>query len=245
MFSDEIIAAAKAHAAEAWPRESCGLVTPEGYSPQPNIAADPLHFFTAPPAAVLAQQKAGTLHAVVHSHPYPHLPVPSEHDMRQQLAMAVPWGIVPVGESGEAGDPFWWGGTERPPLIGRPYRHGVTDCYSLCRDYYAQRGIDLPEWPREWQWWEDDDHPDYYLRHFEALGFRKIPAGEATTGDGVLIAIGGEVSHAAVISAPGVLLHHPGGNSAYDPERRSREDPLNRWMSHVRQAIRYEGGGSG
>ena len=76
----------------------------------------------------------------------------------------MPWGIIPT-DGERVGDPIMWG-DQLPiaPLIGREFRHGTSDCYTLVRDAYRlgkdgmkEHGIDgwpldpiqLPEVPRD------------------------------------------------------------------------------------------------
>ena len=243
MIGKAAISAMCADAAERAPQESCGLVIHDEYHACDNIADDPVASFRITPKVVFDAQRAGTLQAIIHSHPYPHPAAPSHADMIAQLAQAVPFGIVPVAESGEPGEPFFWGAdTPRPALLGRPYRHGVTDCYAVCRDYYQQEhDLDLPDYARGWGWWHAPDCPDLYAKHFAGAGFESIDPALAALGDGVLIAVGhrGIISHAGVIVEPGVILHHPAGDRPYDPVRLSRRDALARWLPHVRHVVRH------
>ena len=237
------LTAMRADAAARAPLESCGLVVDGEYRPCENIAGSPRASFRIEPSLVLEAHRSG-LDAIIHSHPHPYPAAPSRADMAAQIAHDVPFGIVPVSETGEPGEPFFWGAdTPRPDLHERPYRWGITDCYSLCRDYYHERGIDLPDYPRAWRWWREAEHPDLFLRHFaaagSAAGFGAIDTAEAAPGDGVLIALDGVVCHAGVIVEPGLLLHHPAGDRPYDPARRPRSDLLARWLPHVRLVVRH------
>ncbi len=244
---DAVLAAMRSHAEAEFPRESCGLLL-EGaagaeYQACPNAAASPETAFRIDPRALAAAGER--LLAVVHSHPPPAPPCPSAADMRQQIAMALPWHIVPVGEGGDAAEPFAFGDQARAtdrPYVGRGYRHGVDDCYSIVRDWYArERGLVLADQPREWAWWADDGHPDLYERGFAAAGFVEVSPAEAAVGDALLIAFGARaaVSHAGVIVEPGVMLHHPSGAGPHDPNRLSRRDPIARWQGHVRRVLRH------
>jgi len=225
------------HAEAEWPRESCGWVDRRGrYRPAANAAPDPCAAFRMDPPPPRRAR------AIVHSHPWPHHPCPSATDMRQQIATALPWGIVPVSEHGDAAAPFWWGpGTDRGALLGRPYRHGVTDCYSLARDWYAERrGLSLPDYARGWDWWSmGDGNPDLYERHFAECGFLDVPRSEAAVGDALLMRVRAPVpNHAGVLVEPGVLLHHPGGSRPWDPGRLSRRDVAARWSPYVVRVLR-------
>lgn len=238
--------AAMSHAADEARRgrESCGLVFGGGYRREPNLAPNPAEGFALASRSVLEMEASGLPWAVVHSHPHPLHPCPSALDMEQQLASARPWAIVPVGEGGDPAEPFWWGPeVPPPPLVGRPYRHGVTDCYAVVRDWWRlERGVELPDHPREWAWWEAGaEGPDLYERHFRAAGFKEIAAAEAGVGDCLLLQVRSPTpNHAAVIVEPGLILHHPGGDRPHDPARLSRRDLLARWTPHVVRAVRLE-----
>ena len=238
MSAAEQVEAMMRHAEAEWPRESCGWVDAKGvYRPAANAAPDPVAAFRLDPAP-------RAFAAIVHSHPHPHHACPSAADMRQQIATDVPWAIVPVSEHGEAARPFWWGPeTERGPLVGRPYRHGVTDCYALVRDFYGERGVDLPDYARDWDWWgRTEGNPNLYEAHFAECGFAEVPPSEAAVGDALLMQVRAPVpNHAAVIVEPGVLLHHPGGSLPWDPGRLSRRDVAARWTPYVARVLRPEG----
>ena len=58
--------------------------------------------------------------------------------------------------------------------VGCTPQTGVSDCYSLIRDWYrTERGIALPEFPRDWEWWEYGG--DLYAMGFAEAGFVKLP----------------------------------------------------------------------
>jgi cell wall-associated NlpC family hydrolase len=130
---------------------------------------------------------------------------------------------------------FWWGGgAPRAPLIGRSFRHGVTDCYALLRDYYAlERGIELPEFPRRSQWW--DLGGDMLAENFEQVGFRQLHGpDQLAPGDALLGRIGGGVvNHCGIYIGQGLILHHL-------TNRLSRREPLEPWKRYISHYLRYE-----
>ncbi len=236
------MAAMRAHAESEFPRESCGLVVGGAYRPCRNVAEDPEAAFQVPRAEMAAA--GGSLQAVVHSHPGgPRCP--SEADMRGQMATAVPWGIVPVDAGGGAPRalaPFFWGdGSPPPPLVGRPFRHGVTDCYSLARDFYRlELGVALPDYPRSWGWWLADPDQDLYMRHFASAGFREVDGLSAEVGDIALMQVRSRVAnHAAVYLGSGMVLHQLGVGAEHDPSRLSCREPVARWRPFIRAWIRH------
>ncbi|WP_034609574.1 C40 family peptidase [Desulfovibrio aminophilus] len=236
MFDPDVIRAIRAHAEAEFPRESCGLVVGGAYLPMDNLAQDPESEFAMPPEALL---RPG-IQAVVHSHPAGP-DCPSEADMAQQIASGLPWGIVTVCPDGEAEgpaarEPFFWGdGVPRPPLKGREFRHGVTDCYALCRDWHFQEtGELLPDFPRPDEWWAHGGN--LLLERFREAGFETVPLSEARRGDGLLFSIrlgrrDDVVNHCAVLLDHGMILHHLAG-------RLSRQEHLGGWRRFLRLAIR-------
>jgi len=258
MFPAAVLDAARAHAARAFPAESCGLALRAGrafkYLPCENLAPDPKTRFEIAPKVVLKAQKSGALAAVIHSHPAPLPACPSEADMRAQVAMGALWGIVPVGEEGDAGEVFFFGDQAPRPwraaaragdleaLVGLPYRHGVTDCFSLLRDYYAAvAALDLPEVPRGFtSAGPASETHDYYAELHESYGFAPVELQQAAPGDALLLQIRADhINHAAVLVSAGEMLHHPGGAHAHEPQRLSRREPAARWGEYIARVVRH------
>jgi cell wall-associated NlpC family hydrolase len=158
--------------------------------------------------------------------------------MRYQMQLAIPFVVMcwPLY------DVFWWGDQLAPsPLIGRGFRHGVHDCYSLLRDYYVEKfGVRLIDEPRDWNWWDDKQGLDLYRQHFDAAGFRVIDKREATqVGDGLLMSFNYRVPmHGAVVWDNDLILHHPAGMKPVDPTRLSVVAPRSRFIRHVALALR-------
>ncbi len=102
-ISTAVVAAIRAHAAQAHPLEACGLLFGEAgriASAQPcrNVAADPRRRFEIDPAALLAAHRAARgggaqLIGWYHSHPTG-LADPSPEDARQAAADGALWVIV-------------------------------------------------------------------------------------------------------------------------------------------------------
>lgn len=193
-----------AHAAREQPRECCGLaVVRRGklrYWPCRNTAAEAE--FAIHPEDQAAAEDAGEVVAICHSHVYLP-PQPSEADRVMCERTGLPWLII-----------SWPTGTHtiieptgyRAPLVGRPFVHGVLDCYTLVRDYYASLGIELPDYEREEEWWLRGG--DLYRAHFAEAGFVAV-AGPPKVHDGLLMQVASPVpNHAAVMVEPGIILQH-------------------------------------
>ena len=234
---DQYLKQIKAGASAAYPNEAVWLITAAGCRQVANVADDPRSDFVVSKAD-LRKAYSETLLAVVHSHP-DGPECPSLADMRGQVASAVPWAIIPV-RGGVPGQLFWFGdGSPKAPLIGRGFRHGVTDCYSLIRDYYSEElGIALPEFPRAWQWWLDGSQD--YLDGFPKAGFVEIKAEDAKPGDVWLAMVKSKTpNHGGVLLNSGLVLHHPGGAGPYQPDQLSRKEPLGRWLPYITTWLRY------
>lgn len=236
-LTPEIEAAIKAHALAEYPREACGLIVAGVYRPCKNLAANSEGEFEIAPADYLAAGDA--LQAVVHSHRPALGAFPSAADMRGQIASAVPWGIV-MCDGEKAFDLFWWGDQLAPPaLLGRTFRHGVTDCYSIIRDWFRlERGIILKDFPRDDSWWERGE--DLYALGFDAAGFRCYGRGPtaqpARVGDVLLYSYHrqakGRPHHGAIYTGNGLILHHNSGLS--------RLETAGRWLPYTTHWLRHE-----
>ena len=170
------------HGVAAYPLECCGLVLKAGrrewYQPCRNTAASAEHFVMSAEDYAAAEE-SGDIVAVVHSHPdAPAAPArPIASPARRRACPGTSWrwksenGDVVAGEiRGFAPEGY------RAPLLGRQFAHGVLDCYTLVRDWYArERDIVLPDFSRDDGWWEPGKPGDLYMDHYAEAGFR--PAG--------------------------------------------------------------------
>lgn len=182
MFGKEIENQIIEYAKENPNIEVCGYVSSEKqFVKVPNISPNSATEFVVENRLI-----PDDILAFVHSHPNGPF-YPSETDMRQQLATDVTWGIVAFDNNYT--DLFWFG--ENAPiekLVGRGFRHGLTDCYSLIKDFYKViHEINLPEFPREWEWWNGS--AKLYEDGFSSAGFREISKAEILPGDVFLASV--------------------------------------------------------
>ncbi|MDF9755470.1 proteasome lid subunit RPN8/RPN11 [Pseudomonas sp. TE6288] len=184
----QLLEALREHAAADYPREACGLVVERAGQQQyhrcRNTAAEPSEEFRIDPRDYAAAEDLGEVVAVVHSHPDASSR-PSSRDLAMCEATGVPWHILSWPE-GDLRTLLPQGGT---PLLGRPFVHGLWDCWQVCADWYRREwGLTFPAYEREDGWWEQADGPSLYEQAYEVAGFVRVQAPQR--GDLIVMAIG-------------------------------------------------------
>lgn len=202
------------HANSEAPRECCGVVvlhdTELVYIGCRNLATEHEHFIIDG-ADYARAEDSGRVMAIAHSHPYI-APAPSLADLVGIERTGLPWLIVniPVG-SYSITRPSGF----KAPLLARPFVHGVHDCYAIVRDYYAEHGVMLNDYPRSFGWWEKPSGPDLYRENFAKEGFVPVPRESLRKHDLILMNIrAAHDNHMAIYLGDGVILHHLIGHAS-------------------------------
>lgn len=235
MNLEPLVPAVIEHAAMCAPQECCGLaVVVKGklrYWPCKNMAEGTGTFHIDPEDYAEAED-FGEVVGVCHSHVFVS-PKPSEADLAMCELSGLPWLIVnhPTG-SWHQFEPSGY----VAPLVGRNYHHGVLDCYTIVRDYYArEKGIDIPQFERQDQWWVRGGN--LYLDNFGKAGFIQVGDGDhkdIRKGDVLLMQIASPVpNHAAIYLDDGVILQHVAGRLS------SRDVYGGYWAKHTTHVLRH------
>lgn len=236
-FDSKILSEIKTHLISKWPEEAGGIVVNNTYVPCENASEDRTAVFKIDPATYMECYSIGRIQAIIHSHDnWEHA---SEADMIGQMATGVPWGIVSIKE-GKVDTMFFWGDSMEPAdLIGRPFHHGVYDCYALVRDYYRiHKDIILKNIPREYGWWKTDPPGNVLMENMEIAGFVEIDYKDLQPDDCLLFSMKkGLVNHSAVYLGGDEMLHHVCSSGVI-----SRKESMIRWKRLLKHCIRYVGG---
>ena len=216
--------AALKHAKEQDPRESVGVLIvikgKEQYYPCNNLSTYSQQCFILDPEDYVKADALGEITAIVHSHPVTP-PSPSQADKVSCEQSGLKWHIVnPKTET--------WGYCEptgyKPPLIGRQWVWGVTDCWSLVRDYYKeQHNIQLLDYQRPTTPQDFLDNP-LFEQYAERTGFVELNKDEKLQkGDVLLMSILHPTLNHVAIFLGDDILHHLA-------DRLSTREPYNEWL---------------
>ena len=221
---------ALAHAKQEDPKESCGLLLEikgkEKYFPCKNLSNWSNQCFIIDPVDYAKAEDTGKILAVIHSHPTTQ-PIASQADMVSCEDTNLPWHIVnPKTEQWGYYEPSGY----KPPLLGRHWVWGITDCLSLVEDWYLQekkitfkkatRPLTPEIFHKNPQSKEDGDFNNYLI----TAGFRLLePKEKLENGDVLAMSILGKGLNHVGIFLDGDVLHHLG-------DRISCKEPYSEWL---------------
>ena len=212
------------HAKIEDPKECVGLLLnirgKEKYFPCRNLSMTAHQCFIIDPEDYVRADNIGEIKAIVHSHPVTP-PFPSEADKLGCEQSKLPWHIVnPKTEQWGYYEPCGY----KPPLKGRPWVWGVTDCWSLVRDFYKEeKNIELLDYERPVTPQEFNDIP-LFERYAERTGFKELDPNETLkNGDILLMSIMYNTLNHVAIFLDGDVLHHL-------TDRLSCKEPYSAWL---------------
>ena len=212
------------HAQEQDPKESCGLLIEikgkEKYFPCKNLSTYSQQCFIIDPNDFIKAEESGNILAVIHSHPVTP-PIASQADKISCENSELPWHIVnPKTEQWGYYEPSGY----KPPLIGRHWVWGISDCWALVRDWYKEtKGIVLRDWDRPTTPEEFIADP-MFERCAWRTGFRQLrPEEKLQNGDLLFMSIMATGLNHVAIFLDGDVLHHQVG-------RLSCREPYSEWL---------------
>ena len=221
------------HARSEFPREACGVFTRSiGYFPCTNIDPEPNDNFRMKEYYQVTANHDDVI-ALFHSHTNGESN-PTLADMHFQKSTAMPWCVAVLNNKGATTDFFSWGGDVIPPLLGREYRSGSMDCFSIIRDAYKLwYNVDLPEFPRDKDFVEKGQN--IYLDNYGYAQFKLITPEKLMPGDVVVGSVGGRgiINHGAIILNDREIIHHLSGHL-------SCRDNLAIWFRRLNICLRHE-----
>ena len=212
------------HAKNEDPKESCGVLLnirgKEKYFPCRNLSMTSHQCFILDPEDYVKADNLGEIIAIIHSHPVTP-PAASQADQLACEQSGLKWHIVnPKTEV--------WGYTEpkgyKAPLIGREWAWGVSDCWSLVRDWYKEElKIELRDWQRPTTLQDFNNDPMFESCAWRT-GFRELRSDEKLeNGDLLFMSILANGLNHVAIFLDGDVLHHL-------TDRLSCKEPYSEWL---------------
>jgi proteasome lid subunit RPN8/RPN11 len=207
MIYDKLMPEILTHVNSSPAREICGLIVTYRrklkYIPTRNVASLDSEFIIDPEELAEIDDKY-KIQAVVHSHINVN-PEPSQADLIEIERHKLPYLIVnyPVNNY-----TLTYPSGYIAPYEGRQFVSGVTDCYSLWRDFYERElGIFMEDYDRTYEWWKHGQN--LYIDNYEAAGMIQIDMKDLKRGDIILMRIGSQVlNHCAVYLGENRILQH-------------------------------------
>ena len=212
------------HAKKQDPKEAVGIVLnirgKLKYYPCRNLALTDHQCFILDPEDYIRADNIGEITAIFHSHPI-NPPTPSQADKVSCEDSNLPWYIVnPRTEQWSYLEPSGY----KPPLLGRQWVWGITDCWSLVRDWYKEtKNIELRDWERPLTPQEFNDKPMFEDCAWRT-NFRELRSNEKLeNGDVLLMSIMYPTLNHVALFFEGDVIHHL-------TDRLSCREPYSEWL---------------
>ena len=212
------------HAKDQDPKEAVGIVLnirgKLKYYPCRNLAITDHQCFILDPEDYIRADNIGEITAIFHSHPI-NPPTPSQADKVSCEDSNLPWYIGnPRTEQWSYLEPSGY----KPPLLGRQWVWGITDCWSLVRDWYKEtKNIELRDWERPLTPQEFNDKPMFEDCAWRT-NFRELRSNEKLeNGDVLLMSIMYPTLNHVALFFEGDVIHHL-------TDRLSCREPYSEWL---------------
>ena len=216
--------AALVHAKDQDPKEAVGLLLnvkgKQRYYPCQNLAITNHQEFILNPEDYVKADNLGEIIGIFHSHPVTP-PTPSQADRISCEHSNLPLYIVnPKTEQWAELKPEGY----KAELCGRPGVWGITDCWSLVRDWYKEeKNIQLIDFERSMTPQEFLENP-LFEKYAKETGFRELANDEALKkGDVLLMSIMHPTLNHVAIFLGDMVLHHLA-------DRLSCKEPYSEWL---------------
>ena len=215
--------AALSHAKVEDPKESVGLLLnvkgKERYYPCNNLSMSSYQCFVLDPVDYVQADSIGEITAIIHSHPVTP-PTPSQADLVSCEDSNLP-GILLTQKQNNG---VMRAKRVQSSFVGKRMGWGVTDCWSLVRDWYREeKQIELKDYQRSMT-------PEEFLKNplFEdyatQTGFRELEPNEPLQeGDVLLMSILHPTLNHVAIFLGDMVLHHLA-------DRLSCREPYSPWL---------------
>ena len=197
------------HAKDQNPKEAVGLVLnirgKQRYYPCRNLSMTDHQCFIIDPEDYVKADNTGEIVAIFHSHPV-NPPTPSQADKVSCEDCGLPWYIVnPITKQWAYLEPTGY----KAPLLGRQWGWGITDCWSLVRDWYKEeKNIKLKDYQRPTTPQEFLDDP-LFESYAWRTGFRELRNDEKLeNGDVLLMSIMPPTLNHVALFFDGDVIHH-------------------------------------
>ncbi len=233
-LDDLLLRDIREHAAQEYPKECCGFIVSNNvknmrYIKARNIYDNPKESFIIDPKDYAKASDSGKIEYIVHSHPNATCE-PSCVDIESCEKSNIPWLIFSYPEERVK--------IIRPngfilPLEGRIFLHGITDCFTLIRDYYQQvLNIEVPDYSRKDNWWKSGE--DMYVSKYDEAGFVEVK--DLREHDIVFIKVMSKdvPNHGAIYIGDNIIFHHL-------VKRLSRKEVYGEyWKSNTTHIVRHK-----
>lgn len=229
----------KQHVIDQYPNEACAIVVSGNLILCNNISDNPSSTFRIDPKDYGIALISGALELVLHSHIVDSRAdyrldqrSPSALDLQCWINLDIPFGIVAT-DGVDVTDILYLDDTKEVDLVGRPFIHGLYDCYSIIRDWHRYKlNINIPNYARDICWW--DKNQDLYSDNFAKAGFIEVPQDQIQINDVVLMQVRSPViNHGAVVTDTNTIIHQIF-------HRLSGYDSLSKWAPTIQKVIRYK-----